>query len=103
MLLWLPGRSRGESREGFFFGGSSILDPFRLFLIRPHAQELFVSSMAGPFSSFPLILSPLFEFANSIEFGISAPMRLSRPYRKAPYRDGVKAAPDLHPKGKRGQ
>jgi hypothetical protein len=49
MLLLLPGRSLGESREGFFFGGSSILDPFRLFLLKPHAQELFVSSMAGLF------------------------------------------------------
>jgi len=73
MLLLLPGQSLGESREGFFFGGSSILDPFRLFLLRPHAQELFDSSMAGPFSTFPLILSPLFEFANSIELTFITP------------------------------
>jgi hypothetical protein len=64
MMLVLPGRSLGESREGFFFGGSSILDPFRLFLLRPPAQELFVSSMAGPFSTIPLIVFSLCEFAN---------------------------------------
>ena len=51
-LLVLPGRSLGESREGLFFGGSSILDPFRLVFIRPPAEELFVSQWQVLFPRF---------------------------------------------------
>ena len=47
--------------------------PFLPLSIKKHENYHLLSFMEGPFSLFPLILSPLFEFANSIEFWISRP------------------------------
>jgi hypothetical protein len=41
--------------------------PFSPLSIKKHGNYHLLSFMEGPFSLSPLIVSPLFEFANSIE------------------------------------
>ena len=45
--------------------------PFSPLSIKKHENYHHLSFMKGPFSLSPLILSPLFEFANSIELTLS--------------------------------